>query len=162
MATNLDNYYPKPCANCGHRAKHGEVSGCIANTAELGQPAAWCPCDEYVAPGRNRAADQAEGVRLGREGADAALHGYAVTVADQDDWRTKADARLDELIAKGETFTSEDVVDAVGPAPSRNAIGGLFQSRKGEMAQVGWTTATRPEAHGRGLRVWQAKAQVSA
>jgi hypothetical protein len=153
---NIDTHHPQPCANCGHRNLHGEVSGCTANTAELGKPAIWCPCDKYVAP-RDRAKDLAEGVRLGREGADAALHSYAVNVADQDTWRTKAEAVLDDLIATGDQFTSEDVVDKVGPAPSRNAIGGLFQGRKADMEVIGFTQATRPEAHGRALRIWKAR-----
>lgn len=152
---NVDNFHAKPCAECGHRTLHGTVSGCAQNTAELGQAPSWCPCRKYVEPTRDRAAGRAEGVALGRAGADAALHGYAM---NDGDWRAAAEHRLDELIASGVVFTAEDVTDKVGVAPSPNAIGGLFQGRKRDMVLVGFTTATRPEAHGRALRTWQGRA----
>lgn len=156
--SKIDNHHKNPCAICGHRNLHGEVNGCVANIAALGEPAAWCPCRTYVAaqaPTRDRVADQATGIRLGQEGADAALHGYAM---NDGTWRAAAETRLAELIDTGVVFTSEDVIDKVGPAPSPNAIGGLFNSWKSRMVQVGFTTATRKEAHGRALRQWQGKA----
>lgn len=155
MATKIDTHHKNPCADCGHRDLHGEVNGCVANTAALGEPAAWCPCREYAQVMRDREADQAEGIRRGREGADAALHGYAM---NDGTWRAAAEIRLAELIGAGVVFTSEDVIDKVGPAPSPNAIGGLFNSWKSRMVQVGFTTATRKEAHGRALRTWRGRA----
>lgn len=56
MAKNLDLYYPKPCANCGHRNLHGDISGCIANKAESGQRPDWCDCTTYVEPGPTKVA----------------------------------------------------------------------------------------------------------
>lgn len=150
----IDKHHKDPCTTCGHQNLHGEVSGCIANKAGVGEKADWCGCRTYTQE-RDRAADRAKGVALGQAGADAALHGYAMIAGE---WRGAADARLSELIDAGVVFTSEDVVDAVGPAPARNAIGGLFQSRKRDMVQVGFTTATRKEAHGRALRTWQGRA----
>lgn len=106
----------------------------------------------------SRAEEQAEGIQLGEEGGQAALHGYALTVAEEGrQWRILADLTLDALIRDGAPFTSEDVVHVIGPAPSRNAIGGLFAGRKKEIKVVGTTLATRKEAHGRILRVWQSK-----
>jgi hypothetical protein len=49
---SIDQFHKEPCANCGHQQKHGEVSGCCANTAALGERARWCPCDTYVAPAK--------------------------------------------------------------------------------------------------------------
>lgn len=144
-------YHPKPCANCGHQDMHGEVAGCIAVIRT--QPETWCDCDAYVSP-RDRARDTAQGVQEGIQGGDAALHGHALTY-DTTDWRAKAEARLEDLIERGTDFTAEDVTDVVGVAPSPNAIGGLFRGYKGRMKAVGFTTASRPEAHGRALRVWQ-------
>lgn len=106
-----------------------------------------------------REEEQAEGVRLGKEGGDAALHGYALTVTEKGRlWRMMADGMLDRLIQLGEPFTSEDIINVIGPAPSHNAIGGLIQGRKKELEMVGFTIATRKEAHGRALRIWKAKA----
>lgn len=146
--------HPQPCVNCGHTDLHGEVAGCIAVIRT--NPDAWCPCDEYVSP-RDRARDQAQGVQEGRAGADAALHGHAMTY-DSTEWRARAEARMEALIERGTDFTAEDVTDVVGVAPSPNAIGGLFLSFKSRLTTVGYVTATRPEAHGRALRVWKAKA----
>lgn len=150
---NLDTYHPQPCANCDHRAMHGGIGGCIAVTST--NPDRWCDCDAYVHP-RDRARDQAAGAQAGTDGADAALHGHALT-HDPTEWRSKADARMAYLIAQGGTFTAEDITDAVGVAPSPNAIGGLFKANKARLEPAGFTTATRPEAHGRALRVWRGR-----
>lgn len=151
MGKDLTKYHPQPCADCGHQDMHGEVAGCIALATT--NPDTWCDCGAYVSP-RDRARDTAEGIQRGTQGADAALHGHALTY-DSTEWRTKAEARLDALIERGTDFTAEDVTDVVGAAPSPNAIGGLFKAHKARMAAVGWTTASRPQAHGRGLRVWK-------
>lgn len=151
MPKNAAKFHPKPCAECGHQDMHGEVAGCIALATT--NPDTWCDCDVYVSP-RDRAADRAEGVQRGTEGADAALHGHALT-HDGTGWRDKAQDRLDTLLERGTDFTAEDVTDVVGVAPSPNAIGGLFKANQKRMTGVGWTTATRPEARGRGLRVWK-------
>jgi hypothetical protein len=133
---------------------HGEVAGCIAVVTS--NPDTWCDCDAYVSP-RDRTEGTAQGVREGNAGADAALHGHAMTY-DQTNWRAKAEARMEDLIARGTDFTAEDVTDVVGVAPSPSAIGGLFKGYKARMTAVGYVTASRPEAHGRPLRVWKGKA----
>lgn len=48
MPKNLNNYHPRPCANCGHTDMHGEVAGCIGMTSI--SPDRWCDCTAYVAP----------------------------------------------------------------------------------------------------------------
>lgn len=134
-----------PCAACGHTDYHSQMVGCLADE---------CTCETYTL--RDRAADTAEGKRRGEEGGELALSGHAMTVSPEGNaWREKAEKRLAELIASGEVFTADDLTDAIGPAPSRNAIGGLFLSRKSEMTTVGFTTSSRPEGHGRALRQWQ-------
>lgn len=153
---NLDQYHPQPCANCDHRHKHGEVSGCIAVTSENGARVTWCDCDTYVNP-RDRKADRAAGQAAGESGGDAALHSYAM---NDGEWRAKAEERMEVLIARGTDFTAEDVTDTVGVAPSPNAIGGLFGAHKSRMTPVGFTTASRKEAHGRALRIWKGKADA--
>lgn len=157
---SIENRYPKPCANCGHRSLHGEVSGCVHY-----ENGAWCDCDTYVSPQAARKAAAAEGLAEGRrraeEGANAALGSYAMTrTTDGEQWTANAQARMDELIQSGEPFTAEDVTAVVGVAPSPSAIGGLFRAKafKDRAKPVGYTDATRPEAHGRPLRVWQGKA----
>lgn len=149
--------HPKPCQNCNHQDLHGEVSGCIAVVATKPRTA-WCPCDTYVSP-RNKAETAREGRQAAAQGMEAAQAGHAMTrTLEGPEWRTKAEARLSALIARGTDFTAEDVTDVVGAAPSPSAIGGLFRGRKADMVAVGFTTATRAEAHGRALRVWKGKA----
>lgn len=106
---------------------------------------AGCACETYV-PGVE------VGQQLARQGAAAAYANAG------DVWRRKAKARIRELIKAGVPFTSEDVVEKVGPAPSRNAMGGLFNGYRDQMEVVGYTQASRPEAHARVLRIWKAKA----
>lgn len=50
----IDTYHREPCATCGHRHKHGEVSGCVATTST--NPDRWCPCTTYVQPNHTEAA----------------------------------------------------------------------------------------------------------
>jgi hypothetical protein len=156
MGSNLTNYHRKPCANCGHRDMHGEVSGCIALKST--NPDAWCDCEGYVEP-RNRRQDAREGQRRAQEGIDNANASYAMTSPDGETWKVNARQRIDALLASGNEFTAEDVTDAVGVAPSPSAIGGLFRAKefKDRAVLVRIDTATRAVAHGRPLRVWKAK-----
>lgn len=153
MPKDLSKFHPQPCAECGHRDMHGEVAGCIAVAST--NPDTWCDCDAYVSP-RDRAQGRAQGIQEGIQGGDAALHGHALTY-DPTDWRAKAEARMEDLIGQGIAFTAEDVTDVVGVAPSPSAIGGLFRGYKGRMDAVGYVVASRPEAHGRALRVWKGR-----
>lgn len=50
MPKNLDNHHPQPCANCGHRNLHGEVSGCIHVEKTPSGGTVWCDCSTYQAP----------------------------------------------------------------------------------------------------------------
>jgi threonine dehydrogenase-like Zn-dependent dehydrogenase len=58
------------------------------------------------------------------------------------------------LVAEHGTVTADDV-QAATPIRS-NAIGSAFAhlARAGEITVVGYTKATRPQAHGRLVRVW--------
>lgn len=42
---SIENHHRQPCARCGHRDMHGEVSGCVHVDAGT-----WCDCDTYVEP----------------------------------------------------------------------------------------------------------------
>lgn len=61
---------------------------------------------------------------------------------------------IQRLLDEGATVSADDVQEAT-PIRS-NAIGPAFRSlaRAGEIVVVGYTTARRPEAHGRIQRVW--------
>jgi hypothetical protein len=63
---------------------------------------------------------------------------------------------LDELIERGEPFTSEDVRLVVGPPPSSGAFGGLFlrASRARRIRQIGFERSKRPARHAGLLRTW--------
>lgn len=156
MGLNNDkiaNYHRKPCEKCGHKDMHGEVSGCVHM-----EGGSWCDCTTYVEPGT-------EGRRRAQEGIDQAQGSYAMTrTQDGQEWADNARARIDALLATGGEFTAEDVTSAVGVAPSPSAIGGLFRAKafKDRAVLVRIDTADRPEAHGRPLRVWKAKAATPA
>lgn len=95
----------------------------------------------------------------------------AVVAADTAPHRRAAPAireAVEAFAAAGERFTAEDVREALRdnehavremrsrpnllPAVMRDA------ARKAGARVVDWTEASRPEAHGRGLRVWQGAA----
>ena len=68
-------------------------------------------------------------------------------------WLSKA-RKFAENYAKEHTFvTSDNVVQGVGRAKTINATGALF--RNGMFESVGYTSSTRPEAHGREIRIWK-------
>lgn len=147
--------HPTPCVTCGHDSLHGEVSGCVSMRTDPSKTGKWCDCTQYV-PTRNQVAGLRAGRAAAAEGMAAAADGFAMT-HDTTAWRPRAQARLDELIAKRADFTAEDVTDVVGPAPSPNAIGSLFRGARDRMEVGGFTVASRPEARGRALRVWTGK-----
>ena len=77
------------------------------------------------------------------------------------DWRTVAEKRMDQLIKRKNTFTSEDIIRFLEfrglETPDMRALGGLFIRRHHakEIKQVGWLSATRKERHGAPIRVWR-------
>ena len=76
-------------------------------------------------------------------------------------WKLYAERLLQELIAEGGTFTSDDLRARTGEplGTSPTIFGALIQGavKRGEIVQVGWATSTRPEAHARPVRIWTAK-----
>lgn len=73
------------------------------------------------------------------------------------DWATRAMAVLEGLPHSSE-FTVDDLVMRVGPAPRRNAPGGLFQvaGKRGILHDTGNTVVSdKPAARGRRIRVWR-------
>lgn len=152
----MATHHPIGCVTCGHRDMHSTITGCT-HVLDASRNS-WCPCETYVQPdtrsARQKAQDTAQGVSLGEQGAQAALDSNATTMAL---WRPKAREVLDDLVKSGRTFTSDDVVDKAGVAPSPSAIGGLFMTaaRDGRIRAVGFVTSTRVEAHGRPIRQWQ-------
>jgi hypothetical protein len=53
-------------------------------------------------------------------------HGAGIALWSSDEWAKAAQLVVDELIATGQPFTSEDVRLVVGPPPSNGAFGALF------------------------------------
>lgn len=94
-----------------------------------------------------------EAARRRDEGRDRGLH------AAHPYWRLHAEDALERLARRGVPFTADDLHaeagDQLGNA-SNSAIGGLFSraARRGLIRHVGYTTSTRPAAHGRVLRQW--------
>lgn len=74
-------------------------------------------------------------------------------------WRLLVDRVISDLAAAGREFTAEDVRERSGhPLGSHdNALGAAMAAaaRAGIIETVGYEQATRPEAHGRILRVWR-------
>jgi hypothetical protein len=60
---------------------------------------------------------------------------------------------------KGRVFTSDDLHPILPEPEQRNHYGALFtkMSKQGQIEQVGYTKATRPEAGGHVVRMWRLK-----
>jgi hypothetical protein len=71
-------------------------------------------------------------------------------------WKAKANKALGELIREGSYFSADDLVELVGMPPRPNMLGGVFigARRAGLIKPVGYTQASRPEAHARVQRTW--------
>lgn len=100
----------------------------------------------------------AEAHRRRDHGRDAALH------AAHPYWRVYAEDAIERLARRGEPFTADDLHREAGDqlaSASNSAIGGLFAraAKRGLIVHCGYTTSTRPEAHGRVLRQWKGAAR---
>jgi hypothetical protein len=71
-------------------------------------------------------------------------------------WKAKANKALEELIREGSYFSADDLVELVGMPPRPNMLGGVFigARRAGLIKPMGYTQASRPEAHARVQRTW--------
>lgn len=140
----MTKYHDQPCTNCGHDDRHSTIAGC---TADMGK--GYCPCVAYA----RRYEGAAEGQRRADEGAQAALNSGGFTMSD---WRIKAAQALEGLVSSRREFTAEDVTAQAGVAPSPTAIGGMIRglAQSGRIRAVGYTRATRREAHARPVRIW--------
>lgn len=81
--------------------------------------------------------------------------------ANRDEYWWAVAERWRVLKHAGHRFTSDDLVDAVGkPTGSANQVGARIRTwaMKGLIHPVGIQAATRPESHGRMLRVWEVEA----
>ena len=85
-------------------------------------------------------------------------HGAAGALGTATDWSEEAQLVLDELIERGQAFTSEDVRLIVGPSPSDGGLGALFltAAKARRIACIGVERSKRPARHGGLLRVWKA------
>jgi hypothetical protein len=83
-------------------------------------------------------------------------HGADAALWSADEWHQAAELVLDQLIASGRWFTSEDVRMVVGPPPNNGALGGLFlkAASAGRIEQVGYERSKRPARHAGLLRTW--------
>lgn len=96
----------------------------------------------------------AVGERLANEGAQLSL-------IFQREWARKAEDWFATLIS-GDTFTSEDMIDAVGfpdqrSINSNNAIGAKVRtwSHQGLITKVGYAKTTRSKSHSRIIVIWE-------
>lgn len=145
----------------GSRVFDGRLSG-ASDRAEMGSPAL-APVStpiigERFTPTGANAEEQTTLGDYAQELAETARDtGAEGSLYSAGEWAVRAQAILDELIAKASDFTAEDITSIVGAAPSPNAIGALFlqASRARRIRVVGWRKAQRVQAHARGLRVWR-------
>lgn len=133
--------------DCGHdRAEHSTLVGCLADG---------CTCERWTTV---LAAWPDQGIQEGRALRDAgvAAAGSTAPGALVTAWKAKANKALEELIREGSYFSADDLVDLVGLPPRRNMLGGVFigARRAGLIKPVGYTQASRPEAHARVQRTW--------
>lgn len=75
-----------------------------------------------------------------------------------EDWKSRCDEALAGLAVTGDDFTSDEVHALVGEPPNHvNALGARFSAAvtAGLITQVGTRRSTRPESHGRHVRIWR-------
>lgn len=84
----------------------------------------------------------------------------ASSSAAAQDWRTDADAALGRLLAAGQPFTADDLVQLAG-LPSaginaNNAVGAFVNAaaRRGLIVKAGYRKSLRAAAHARIVAVW--------
>ena len=155
--SNLATFHKAPCATCGHRDKHSDVSGCIHVDMN---PERWCDCEAYVAPaaGAPRPARAAKA----RTTDPSTSHAAAASITE-DTLRESHTAVLGFLREYG-PLTDVDLVigytDAVGlgmyPRQSQSGI----RSRRAELVAAGLVEDTGERtrlASGRQAIVWAAK-----
>lgn len=101
--------------------------------------------------------DLKEGTAQRDKGVNTALFAPGMDV-----WTLRAEKAVQHLLSQGRTFTSDDVIEAVGlprleSAPNRNnAVGALFQSlaKRGVIKKVGYAKTRRAIGHARVVTVW--------
>ena len=84
----------------------------------------------------------------------------AVEAHANPDWKDEAERVIDTLAATRQHFTTDDVWQRLGHVSTHEprALGALMKraaSRGVIRATDGWATSTRPECHGRPIRVWR-------
>lgn len=84
----------------------------------------------------------------------------AVEAHANPDWKDEAERVIDLLAATCQQFTTDDVWQRLGHVSTHEprALGALMKraaSRGVIRATDGWATSTRPECHGRPIRVWR-------
>lgn len=80
---------------------------------------------------------------------------------DASEWISQARYIMAMLCAVGADFTAESVRERMEyDPPEKNLWGAVFKAaaREGWIRRVGYTTALRPDAHGRVLSIWRAAA----
>jgi hypothetical protein len=85
-------------------------------------------------------------------------YGAELSLWSSQDWARRAGSVLDEFIAAGGVFTSQDVTDIAGQPPSPGATGALFlkAAQSGRTVSVGLETSRRQSRHGGLVRRWRA------
>lgn len=97
-----------------------------------------------------------EGRALRDEGVEAAGKGADPEAVAR--WQVAARQWLDNRRAC-QTWTSDDLAEAIGMPPVHTMLGAWVLSRRrdGQIMPVGYVQSTRPSAHARPIRVWRIK-----
>lgn len=77
-----------------------------------------------------------------------------------EDWKSRARAALEGLIASGLPFTTDDVWAVLRHPPEPRALGALVMAyaKAGKICRKGFRPSQRPECHRRPIAVWIGKA----
>ena len=84
------------------------------------------------------------------------LRDSGMAIADRNTpeaWKEQVDYIIRALSLSGQVFTAEDVRKWAGEPPRPNAFGSRFMKaiKRGWIQRIGYTNATRPDAHARAL-----------
>jgi hypothetical protein len=90
-------------------------------------------------------------------GRQLGLIGEALVLSHEGDWKERAGQAINQLVAKGDPFTAEDVRALAGDPDHPNSMGAALSkaARAGRISAIGWGEPSRTERHGNKMRIWQ-------
>lgn len=153
---NLARFHKAPCANCGHRDKHSDVSGCIHVDTN---PERWCDCETYAAPAGAPTPRRTAKARTTDPGTS---HAAAASISEDTlrDSQAAVLAFLREHGAMADVALVDDYPQH-GDLPRQSASG--LRTRRAELVAAGLVEDTGERVRlesGRQAIVWAAKASL--